>query len=645
MTYKQPDDKQRVGLLVTMSLYFCTMLAIGIVAWREQKKRRAEAARRSGAGGATAEDSMGSHFVAGNSLGMFVTVCTLFASLFSGYTVVGVPNEAFRTGFVALRWFPALLFLCVGLMGTAPRMRKASLVRNHQSPCDFITDRFGSQLLRYTVFLLMLVPTLIYLSAQLVALSDKFNDLFGIDHGNHTAVILIATFILLLEFLGGLTVVAYTDSIQGVLMVVGFVLLSSTLAHTYGSWSSDTFDPRTYPSPSFFQVPSADTQLSMWTFAFQCLSFLTLPHFIQRTYAADSFKSLKTGFVVITAAPWLTMIVGVYVGTVGVHILRDEANVDSPFTEIITALMEKNDFGYIAGLLVLTSSIAAIMSTADSLLIAASHLCTSEIFFHISDVAKPSGVDVAAKLFSTLTMVIALAVAVTDDGTLSNLFAIQNGMSLQACPAFITGLFFSDTAAPHPWCLVASALSGLVTTVTVYSSSPGAWGLLVNVGLLVVLEGALRVRGKSAGGQTRPALPSWDQAPTARFGELPLTGEVLASIMDGVYEPFLQGWFLPLVFALSFFVLPTTFTAAGLPSLGTQAADGSYPDFSPATVGGLPDWGFKLLMVALLFTIVLLYAVSRIPADLDDLGVNRARKAARAEKSVAPTYRTTGDAE
>ena len=49
-------------------------------------------------------------------------------------------------------------------------------------------------------------------------------------------------------------------------------------------------------------------------------------------------------------------------------------------------------------------------------------------------------------------------------------------------------------------------------------------------------------------------------------------------------------------------------------------------------------------MVALLFTIVLLYAVSRIPADLDELGVNRARKTARAEKSVAPTYRTTGDA-
>ena len=85
--------------------------------------------------------------------------------------------------------------------------------------------------------------------------------------------------------------------------------------------------------------------------------------------------------------------------------------------------------------------------------------------------------------------------------------------------------------------------------------------------------------------------------------------------MDGVYEPFLQGWFLPLVFALSFFVLPTTFTAAGLPSLGTQvavpnrqcppcritrkcglncayqAADGSYPDFSPATVGGVAPTG------------------------------------------------------
>ena len=37
--------------------------------------------------------------------------------------------------------------------GCGIRMRKASLCRNHQSPSDIVTDRFRSQVLRYTVVL------------------------------------------------------------------------------------------------------------------------------------------------------------------------------------------------------------------------------------------------------------------------------------------------------------------------------------------------------------------------------------------------------------------------------------------------------------------------------------------------------------
>ena len=42
---------------------------------------------------------MAGHYLGGRSFGPFITGATIFASLFSGYTVVGVPNESFRLGF------------------------------------------------------------------------------------------------------------------------------------------------------------------------------------------------------------------------------------------------------------------------------------------------------------------------------------------------------------------------------------------------------------------------------------------------------------------------------------------------------------------------------------------------------------------
>jgi Na+/proline symporter len=82
--------------------------------------------------------------------------------MYSGYTVVCIPNEAYRTGWIALRWMPSFVGVVWGLIGTSFRLHKVSQYRNHQSPADFITDRFPSQLLRYTIVLLQIITSVIY---------------------------------------------------------------------------------------------------------------------------------------------------------------------------------------------------------------------------------------------------------------------------------------------------------------------------------------------------------------------------------------------------------------------------------------------------------------------------------------------------
>jgi Na+/proline symporter len=164
------DQELRTGLYITIPLYFFLLVCVSYWAYRRQDKMKHEGTN----------DALTTHYLAGRSFGPVIMSGTLFASLFSGYTVVGVPNEAFYTGWFSLRWMAGGISIGLGLMGTGPRMRKTSMVRNHQSPTDFITDRYQCQILRYTILFVQVVPSIIYLAAQVIAIKVRISEQCGV---------------------------------------------------------------------------------------------------------------------------------------------------------------------------------------------------------------------------------------------------------------------------------------------------------------------------------------------------------------------------------------------------------------------------------------------------------------------------------
>ena len=281
-------------------------------------------------------DQLTSHYLGGRAFGEVTIAGTVFASLFSGYTVIGIPNESFRRGFYGFRWMPSTAYIAMGYIGTGVRLRKASVVRNHQTPVDFITDRFRSHLLRYSIVTIQVLASLIYLAAQVNALKSTFNAMFGFDPDDVWPVVVIMAIILAFEWAGGLAVIALSDSIQGLIMLLSFVMIPVVIRKNFGGWTS--LDPTTYPRPDFYQTPSKDDQWNFWQFSLINISFFALPHLMQRIYAARDIKALKVGFTTMTVGPWITMFVGVFIGTMGVQIVHDaggDPNPSSPFTAIM----------------------------------------------------------------------------------------------------------------------------------------------------------------------------------------------------------------------------------------------------------------------------------------------------------------------
>ena len=111
-------------------------------------------------------------------------------------------------------------------------------------------------------------------------------------------VISIFAIILAFEWAGGLAVVAMSDSIQGIVMLVSFICIPFVILRNYGGWAD--LDPSTYARPDFYQTPSEEDQWLFWQFSMVNVSFFALPHLMQRLYAARDLQSLKVGFTVQT---------------------------------------------------------------------------------------------------------------------------------------------------------------------------------------------------------------------------------------------------------------------------------------------------------------------------------------------------------
>jgi len=653
----------RLGLYITVPAYFFLLMLCAWWGHRRMVKLENE-------GTAAA---ISAHYLGGRQFGWIVTAGTFFASLFSGYTVVGVPNDAFKNGFFITWWIPSLMAVVAGCFGTGLRLRKCSNLREHQSPVDFITDRFQSQLLRYTIVFLQVFPGTLYLTAQVIAIKGTFNGIFELDPDTAYPVIIIMLLILGFEWAGGLSSVAICDTIQAVVMTLSFIVIPSVIKKNFGGWTD--IDLSTYPRPDFFQTFDSETQWSFWQLSIINFSFFTLPHLLQRNYSAKNVQALKAGYYVMAIGPWFTTFVGVFMGTIGVAMLGEGANPANPFSAILEEVMNLGGLAYGAGVITFTASLAAIMSTADSLIIAVSQLVTMEIIrpaVGFQGINHEAQLTHYAKFVSLGTVALALVIGIVwDEGKsssrvsqfsrrifpsltaclpvpvvlpsgITDLGKIQFPLSAQAVPAFLYGLFITKAKYDiHPWSIAVGAWVAVVYVLGFYfgyldrASDPravnaGISGLLVNVVVTISTEVLRRTVYGESGNPTEgdhavtraedeekdhTALllfaerPNWDIPSLSRFGDHALAPELIWKSMEGVPEPMTNLWWV--FFFFTTITLCTPLTPENEPPI---TAEGTFL-WAPALIRGLPWWYFKLLMISAVSTLILLVAIFKAPDE------------------------------
>ena len=222
--------------------------------------------------------------------------------------------------------------------------------------------------------------------------------------------------------------VAWTDCVQGGMLAVGLVGLLVVVAPT-PSHLEELTRAIAVTQPDKVAVPSWEVCRNWFsTILLIGCSAAVYPHAVQRIYAARSLATLKRSFSAMVFLPLLTAGAVFLVGLFAIQELGQLQNVDADQVVplLLTRWSGRSITMYLLCVLMVTAVVAAIMSTADSVLLSLSSILAKDI---VGPVFMPSASEVeltrAGKRLSWGVIVVLVAIALAPRITLWGLTEIK----------------------------------------------------------------------------------------------------------------------------------------------------------------------------------------------------------------------------
>lgn len=277
-------------VLVSFIVYLAIVLAIGFYFSNKSKK-------------------MGDYFLAGRGLNSWVVAMSAQASDMSGWLLMGLPGAAYLAG-LCNYWTAIGLTLGTTLnwIFVAKRIRKFTYVAGDSITIpQYFQNRFKSDspVVRIVCAAFIFIFFLVYTCSAFVTGGKLFQQIFktGNNYGD-AAIIISAVIIVTYTFLGGFNAVAWTDLIQGLIMIVAIVALPITLIFKMPDLSLDTLKNIVVLSPDSATNTIGETSGFMALFTGTSaagiisslawgLGYFGMPHIIVRFMAIKNSKMIK----------------------------------------------------------------------------------------------------------------------------------------------------------------------------------------------------------------------------------------------------------------------------------------------------------------------------------------------------------------
>ncbi|QDI91921.1 sodium:solute symporter family protein [Salicibibacter halophilus] len=475
------EDLRFAGIdaVIILSAYAVLMIVIGYFAGRGKKVGK----------------SVSSYYLAGRDLGIIVLFFTLFATQYSGNTVVGYAPQAYREGFSWVQSIPFMTLIIGIYLLFAPRLYAIAKREKFLTPTDWISYRFRSKRVTIMAIILMLWGLANYLLEQLVAIGHAVSGLTGGTIPYEIAVIGFIIVMLTYEWLGGMRAVAVTDAVQGSLLLVGVILLLVGAFTLTGGGITNLSENIASVDPEAIGVPDLSTNINWISMIILTgIGAAVYPHAVQRIYSSRSERTLKRSLARMAWMPPITVGLVFVIGILGIALYPDLSVSES---EELVGLMANdvanlNDFYYWAMIILFGAIVGAIISTADSVLLSFSSMISNDVYGkYINKSASDERKVKVGKFIGIILIALLLWVAWNPPGTLYQIFVLKFEVLIQVAPAFLLGIYWKrlSSSAVFWGMLIGAIIAGGMTLIgyeTIFGIHGGIYGLAVNFMICVV---------------------------------------------------------------------------------------------------------------------------------------------------------------
>lgn len=474
------------GAFFVLGLYLATTLAIGFVARTRQQS------------GAPVD-----YFLGGKATGALLLFFTMQATQYSGNAFFGFTGMGYRNGLIWVLSIPLISLIITTQLSFAPRLYILSKKHGYLTPADYYAHRFNSVALRLIVAVLTIVSMFPYLMIQAEAAGHA---VVAVSSGSlpfWSGVVFIAIIMGIYISVGGWRGVIWTDALQGVLLTIAMLATTFTVVDLAGGLDGvlvtlDRIQPSLLAAP-----PDIERLTSGWLslLIVSAIGFAMYPHAIQRIYAAGSEQALKKSFIAMLFVPFILGACTLLIGLSGAALNPglEGTQSDQIFGLLLARLAAEH---YWLVVFVLCGLLAAIMSTASSVVLTLSSIFTRDIF---QTTIKPDATDhelaLAGRLFVVVVLVLVVVASLSTTTTLWRLTEIKIEFLMQLFPALILGLYWPRMGR---WPAILGIIGGSLVAASMMLTGHARWwmfqaglyGFLVNLAICVVATFATKPAGR-----------------------------------------------------------------------------------------------------------------------------------------------------
>ncbi|WP_067520399.1 sodium:solute symporter family protein [Endozoicomonas ascidiicola] len=450
------------------------------------------------------------HYLADRSLGFLVLLLTIYATTISG-NILGLSGQAYKAGYLWVIYSGMAAGITTAFHWLVPKLRPLSIKHQFVTPGDWVRFRFGEQenTLRILVTVVLIAALGNYLFAQLKAAGEIVAVMTENTISYETGVISFTLIIFAYDVLGGLRAVAWTDMIQGLIMIIGFSLLGIWIIDSSGGLDNLAANINQF-RPESTSIPTPDKMTKWFSLIIMTgLAITIYPQTLQRIFAASSDQSLYRALAALGILSFLTSLVALLTGWSAIALFPFESALSAD--QVLPRLLEhwgtSSIWNRVASVLVLLAILAAIMSTADSVLLS----LVSIIRRDLKTTPQHTGLFYD-KILTAFLMIMVTLLALNRDITLWRLLELKLEILVQCVPVFFIALHWRHVSSKS---ILIGLCAGLLTLTWLlahgYQSLQGISSGLVALGVnisLVILCHIFTVRLKPIKQQT----PTTDNA-------------------------------------------------------------------------------------------------------------------------------------